>query len=209
MGRLVTGQDGAARVRRLVEGLLTAANIPFQNVDGCLLTYLPAEAMTALEGRWAPAGSLFLAFDRATAADRPEADLVEPGSLRLERFLAWVRRENRLGVAYLPPLPRTATQTLLSRPGALDPESPAAACYLLEETQAWEPHLILGFLAARAGVDRRETLHVPGINLVTGDLRRDWRPDLPEHEGAPAGPLVRRRLPYRRAYQTLLSSVVE
>lgn len=211
VGRAVNTEEGATLVRRLVEGVLTAAGVPFTVVDGCLLADLPAEARTALEGRWAAAAPLCLTFDRASAAAHPEADLVEPGSFRLERFLAWVRRENRLGIAHLAPLPRGLAQRLLTDPAILgfEPQVQPVAAYLLEETQVWEPHLVVGFLAARSGAERRETLHVPGINLVTGDCRRDWSADLPEQQGSPARPMARRRLSYRRAYRALLSSVVD
>ncbi len=200
--------SGPARVRRPVESLLSAAGVPFAWNGDCLHADLSAQAMTALEGRWAPGGSLLLVFDPEAAAAHPEADLVAPGSFRLERFLAWIRREVQVSRAYLPPLPPEAGQALLPHVlAAASRDLPLASYYVLDRAQVWEPHLVVAFLAARIGVERHETLHVPGINLVTGALSTDLRPWLPEEEGAPCGPTARRRLPYRRAYDALLASV--
>lgn len=196
--------------RHLVEEVLAAAGVSPGEVAGCLSADLPGEVMTALEGHWSPPASLLLAFDPETAARHPEADLVAPGSFRLERFLAWIRREAGVSRAALPPLPRDAGRALLSRlPATGEPGLSPAGWYLLDQVQVWEPHLVVAFLAARIGVVRQETLHVPGINLVTGRLTGDLRPHLPREAATPAGPEARRRLAYRHAYQALLLQVAE
>lgn len=207
----MNGEDRSAAVRQLVESLLTAAGVPFQPMGGCLAAQLSDEAMSALEGRWAPAASLLLAFDPESAAATPGADLVVQGSFRFERFLAWIRREVKLSRAWLPAWPRGTGRGLLSdrltagaRQGLF-----SGAFYPLDESQVWEPYLVLALLAARVGEVRRETLHVPAFNLTAGCLVPDFRPHLPERAGAPSGREARRRHPYRRAYEALLGSVVD
>ncbi len=203
----MTVGDGPARVRRLVESLLTAAGVPFEWHEGCLQANLSAEAMTALEAHWSPPATLLLTFDAAAAARHPEADLVAPGSFRLERFLAWIRREVHLSQAFLPPLPRGTGRRLLAQHLASSGGG-VPGYYLLDEGQAWEPYLVVAFVAARIGEERRETLHVPGINLVTGEVQPQLLAYLPQEAGEPCGPQVRRRLAYRRAYRALLDAVV-
>lgn len=207
----MTVGDPAARVRHLVESLFRAAGVPCIWLDGCLRADLTAEAMTALEGRWAEPASLLLAFDPRTAEERPEADLVAPGSYRLERFLSWVRREVKLSRAFLPPLPPGAGRRRLSERLAAAARQGLLPCshYILAETQAWEPYLLVAFLAARVGEVRRETLHLPGVNLVTGAVWPDMRPHLAPAAEQPQSPVARRRIPYRKAYRTALGAVVE
>lgn len=205
----MTDGSGHARVRRLVESLLSAAGVPYAWCGEVLQANLSQEAMTSLQGHWAPAGTLRLVFDPEVAAAHPEADLVAPGSFRLERFLAWIRRQVQLARAYLPPLPRGTSEELFHRCVAAGlQDSPMGSRYLLGQQQIWEPHLVIPFLAARIGVERQETLHVPGVNLVTGTVCDDLRPFLPQEGGAPPGPEARRRLTYRRGYEALVTSVV-
>ncbi|HEX2988350.1 MAG TPA: hypothetical protein VHS06_09285, partial [Chloroflexota bacterium] len=102
----MSGEERRTRVRSLVTGVLGAAEVPFVEADGCLSAELSREAMTALEGRWGSPATVVVTFDPETAARHPEADLIAPGSFRLDRFLAWIRREVQLSRAYLPALTR-------------------------------------------------------------------------------------------------------
>lgn len=206
----MTGEGQGERVRALVENLFGAAGVPCGWRDGCLLADLSQEAMSELEGRWAQPATLLLAFSPETVAVHPEADLVAPGSFRLERFLSWIRRKGRLSQGYLPPVPRGAAEGALRRllsqegGGRNFPEA-----YVVADRQEWETHLLVGFVAARVGVERRESIHVPGMNLVTGAVRPDYRPALAAAVGSPQGPERRRRMAYRKAYLALLAGVVE
>lgn len=198
----------ASRVKRLVESLFTLAGVEYSWADGCLSAQLSGEAMSALEGRWSNPGALLLAFEPEVVATHPEADLVAPGSFRLERFLTWIRREVGLSRVFLPALPRGAGQRHLpDYLRQMTESTPLTSYYLLEESQEWEPHLLVAFLAARVGEERRETLHLAGVNLVTGRVGLDFADSLPKASGPAGVPQARRRIPYRRAYAAAVDSL--
>jgi hypothetical protein len=190
----MTELSQAERVRALVENLFGAAGVPCGWRDGCLLADLSQEAMSELEGRWAQPATLLLAFSPETVAVHPEADLVAPGSFRLERFLAWIRRKGRLSQAYLPPVPRGTAESQLARDLPHSGTGRQAGAYVVGDHQEWEPHLVVGFVAARVGAERRESVHVPGMNLVTAEVCRDYRPCLPSFSLPAPGPERRRRI---------------
>lgn len=145
------------QLRQFVQDYFATLGAAISAEGGILRVELNPDQLAELEGRTGPRMSffgcleegttvLYFAFDQDTAAAVPNAELVAPGSHRLEQMYASALRQGRIGLF-----------TLVPR-GALEP---------LDELHT--PYLLLHFRIAYEGRCQSEQLIPVCVNLCNGD----------------------------------------
>lgn len=158
----------------------------------------PEELMKELDGWRAQARLLQFTFDRELASVYG-ADLIGPGSFRLNSILSALRRRASLSCAHIP-------HHFFHEPGirrkVLTSFGFGERAYVLTNTYRFSQYLELVILAEAKGLQKKESLHTLVVNLSSGELIRFSFPShLLQAGGVPDELLEKRRCSLKQAYR--------
>jgi len=152
--------------------------------------------MKELDGWRAQARLLQFTFERPLA-EAYGADLISPGSYRLDTILNLIRRQGLLSRAHIPHLlfhePSIRKRVLSSFQGE--------RAYVLTSSLEFGQYLQLELSAAARGLQKKESLHTVVVNLSSGEVLKFAFPFHLLHPGGVESTLIRkRRCSLKRAY---------
>jgi hypothetical protein len=202
----LTGEKGIAELVFTFFRLL--GREPVQIRKGIWQVFLDASLAKALDG-WRGKERLFqYTFDRRLA-DTYGAELIAPGSYRLDTILQAVRNQARLSRAHLPhdlfhePSIRSSLfQRLVGKAGS------SIRLYVLNLERSFSPYLWVVSLVSRITHQRSDAIHHSCVDLRTGRVT-----PLPISNqlfvgGLPPGGTIRNRvLSYKQAYSLLCQHI--
>lgn len=174
---------------------------PMEIRKGIWQVQIPEALMKELDGWRSQARLLQFTFDQRLA-ESYGADLICPGSYRLNSILQVTRKQGLYSHAHIPHHffhEPNIRKKVLDRPGT-------QRVYMVNNTLQYGQYLELQISVVQQGLQNKERVHTPIVNLSSGDVLKF---PIPTHllrpGGADANLLRKRKTSYKRAFQAALA----
>lgn len=162
--------------------------------------------MKELDGWRASGRILQFTFD-PKQAQKYGADLIDEGSYRFNTILRLIRKQGLFSLAHIPhhffhepDLQKKAAQAL----------NPRGRTYVLKSCNRFGQYLILNILVSQRGLQQKESVHSPCVNLSTAEvLKFPVPPRLVLPGGVPGDNLNKRKCTLKKAYEAAASHLLK